>query len=227
MLRKVEITVDITRYGQSALLVQEGSTRVLIDPGSLSGDRVFEIESLTALLFTHDHPDHCAPERVAELIRRNPAAEVYAPRAVLDLLRDSGTKRQHEITPGDRFALGELSIEAVGGQHQLIHPRVPRSINVGLVLRSADGTRLFHPGDSYEATPTGITVLALPLVGPWGSLREAVAFADAIAPKRLFPIHDVHLSESGRALFWPWIQNLTDAAIEGFDPPLGETTPLA
>ena len=212
--------MEITRYGQSALLVQEGPTRVLLDPGELSGDSVFELGELAAVCFTHDHPDHCAPERVGELLRRNPSAEIAAPEDVLAQLGAVGNRGVRRLVGGEAFAIGTLSIEAVGSPHALIHARAPRPLNVGFVI-SNGRSRLFHPGDSYAAIPSGITVLALPVVGPWGSLREAVDFADAVAPKRVLPIHDAHLSESGRALFWPWIRKFSRAATEGLDPEHG------
>lgn len=218
--------MQITRFGQSALLVQEGATRVVVDPGELSGEAVFALEELSGVVFTHEHPDHCAPGRLAGLLSKSPEAEVFGPRAVLDRLTLSEDVKVHLISDSDDLRLGALRIGVHGGDHQLIHASVPRTENLGLVFTDGSGLRLFHPGDSYEVVPARIDVLALPVVGPWGSLREAVAFAEAVAPRRMFPIHDAHLSESGRALFWPWIQRFASGGIEAFDPEPGTAVSL-
>lgn len=213
--------MDITRYGQSALLLEEKGTRILIDPGSLSGAQVFALDRLDALLLTHDHPDHLDPDGVARLVARSPDALVLAPAEVLDAL-EVNADRGIRVSDGEVHRVGPVNIEVVGSLHQLIHERVPQSPNVGYVLGTAGGARLFHPGDSYESVPGGVTVLALPLLGPWGSLREAIDFADAVAPRRIFPIHDVHLSATGRELFWSWLQKFSLTDMAAFDPPIGE-----
>jgi len=218
--------MQITRYGQSALLVQEGATRLLIDPGELSGDEVFSLGDLTAVAFTHAHPDHCAPARAVELRRENPGALVLGPRSVLERLALQGDAAARELADGDVAELGALRIRVHGGPHQQIHPAVPDLDNLGFAITGASGLRLFHPGDSYLIAPNDVDVLALPIQGPWGSLRDAVAFADAVAPRRMFPIHDVHLSTTGRALFWPWIQGFARSGIEAFDPEHGQTVDL-
>lgn len=210
--------MKITRYGQSALLVREGETRLLIDPGELSGDEVFLLEGLTAVAFTHEHPDHCAPDRVLQLLLKNPDALVLGGRAVIEQLAMTSDRRARALSDADVVELPELQIRVHAGGHQLIHASVPVIENLGFMVTDPSGTRLFHPGDSYQVAPSDVDVLALPIVGPWGSLREAVSFADTVMPRRMFPIHDVHLSGSGRALFWPWIQKFSCDDIEGFDP---------
>ncbi|MBO1806557.1 hypothetical protein [Leucobacter ruminantium] len=63
----------------------------------------------------------------------------------------------------------------------------------------------------------------MPLLGPWNSLRGAVDFVAAVAPRRVFPIHDVHLSTTGYALFWNLITKSADAAgIESLEVVQGE-----
>ncbi|WP_341578387.1 MBL fold metallo-hydrolase [Microbacterium schleiferi] len=212
--------MDITRYGQSALLIEEQGTRILIDPGSLSGEHVFALDRLDALLLTHDHPDHLDPDGVARLVARSPDALVLAPAEVLDAL-PVGADRAIPVSDGQAYRVGAVDIEVVGSLHQLIHERIPQGLNVGYVLGVLGGARLFHPGDSYESAPSGITALALPLLGPWGSLREAIDFADAVAPRHIFPIHDVHLSAMGRELFWSWLQKFSLTDMAAFDPPIG------
>lgn len=192
----------ITRFGQSAMLLEDAGARLLIDPGSLCEPAVFELSGLDAVLFTHEHADHCDPARVAGLLAANPAALVYAPAAVLELIGLAEDARGRPVAAGQTFTVGAFSIEPVGELHQVILPEIERSANSGFVVTDAAGTRLFHPGDSYETIPERIDVLAVPMLGPWSSLQETVEFVRAVAPTQIFAIHDALLSTSGRALFW-------------------------
>ena len=72
---------------------------------------------------------------------------------------------------------------------------------------TVDGA-LTHPGDSFEPTTTG-TVLALPVLIPWGSTAEAVEFARRLAPQQAIPIHDFALSALGRN----WINGMVKNAL--------------
>ena len=192
----------ITRYGQSAVLLEDAGTRLLIDPGTLCAPEVFELSGLDAVLFTHEHVDHCDPARVAGLLTANPTAPVYAPAAVLELLELAGDDRGRRVAAGQAFTVGAFSVEPVGELHQVILPEIARCANSGFVVTDSAGTRLFHPGDSYETVPERVDVLALPLLGPWSSLHDTVEFLRAVAPSQIFAIHDALLSEGGKALFW-------------------------
>ena len=65
----------ITRYGHSCLLVEDGDARLLLDPGVFSTG--FEdLRGLTAVLVTHQHPDHLDVARLTALLEANPDAVV-------------------------------------------------------------------------------------------------------------------------------------------------------
>ena len=83
----------------------------------------------------------------------------------------------------------------------MIHADIDRIGNVGMLL-SADGEpTLLHPGDSYEATPAGVDVLAVPVSAPWCAFKETVEFTRSVGARTLVPVHDALLSERGRALY--------------------------
>ena len=55
--------MNITKYPQSCIVIENGSERLIIDPGSLVNPK-FTTESLLpvdAILITHEHQDHAAP----------------------------------------------------------------------------------------------------------------------------------------------------------------------
>ena len=83
-------------------------------------------------------------------------------------------------------------MRGVGSTHAEIVPQIARIANVGVLIGAEGEPTLFHPGDTYEYSPDGVDVLALPLGAPWGKVSETVDFARRVAPAALFPVHDCH-----------------------------------
>jgi L-ascorbate metabolism protein UlaG (beta-lactamase superfamily) len=125
-------------------------------------------------------------------------------------------------TVGDHVMIGDLDIEVVGGEHAVIHERIPRIGNVGFMIREDGGPTLFHPGDSYATVPSGIDLLALPLTAPWARVAMTIDFANAVKPARLFPIHDAILSGAGRPIYMRMCRTVVDDSIVIEDPAIGE-----
>jgi L-ascorbate metabolism protein UlaG (beta-lactamase superfamily) len=214
--------VKITRYGHATLLVEQHDTRILIDPGSFTLPEAFDLTGLAAVFTTHEHPDHFQPERLAGIATANPAAVLYGAPPVVAASADAALAVE-ELREGTPVTAGAFTVEPIGALHQLVHPRMPRIHNVGLVISSAGGPRLFHPGDSYESTPADVDILAVPLSSPWGRLGETVDFVTAVAPSAMFPIHDALLSPAGRGLFWSWVPMLVGDQVAALDPAPLET----
>lgn len=187
----------VTHLGHACLLVESDDTRLLIDPGTYS--QGFEtLRDLDGIAVTHLHPDHVDPERFPALEEANPGAR---------LLIEPDTIDELTLGPANIFAagavtsVGDLRVEAVGGRHARNHDQVPSLGNVGLIVTDRGGQRLFHPGDSYDETPGGIAVLALPLNAPWCRMSETLDFLRAVGPEVAIPVHDGLLNESGHAAY--------------------------
>jgi L-ascorbate metabolism protein UlaG (beta-lactamase superfamily) len=210
--------MHLTRLGHAALLIETSTTRVLIDPGTFSTDW-HVLTDLDAVLVTHQHGDHIDVTNIGGLLDTNRQARVIVEPAVTGMLGD------HETEPaavGDVTKIGDLSVEVVGGQHAVIHESIPRIGNVGYVLATTGGPRLFHPGDSYGTTPEGIDVLALPLTAPWAKVGETIDFANAIRPARMIPIHDAIVSAAGRPIYMRMCSGQIDESITLDDPAVGK-----
>jgi L-ascorbate metabolism protein UlaG (beta-lactamase superfamily) len=176
--------VRAQKFGHACLLVDEGDARVLLDPGTFS--RGFEgLRGLTAVLVTHQHPDHLDLERIVPLLTANPDARVYADEASAAKLDELGLSPV-VARAGEHFDADGLAVEVIGTEHAVIHPDIPVIPNVGYLL----GGRVFHPGDAFTVPDRPVEVLAVPTAAPWLKIREAVDYLREVAPRTAIPIHE-------------------------------------
>ena len=173
--------MQITRYGHSCLLVEAGDARLLLDPGTFSSG--FEdLRGLTAVLVTHQHPDHLDLPRLGPLLEANPDARLHVDEdsvAQLDGLPHT------VVRAGDRLDLG-ARVDVVGSRHAVIHADLPVVANVGYLVAE----RFFTPGDALTVPEADIEVLGVPVAAPWLKVGEAVDYLRAVAPGSAFPVHD-------------------------------------
>jgi L-ascorbate metabolism protein UlaG (beta-lactamase superfamily) len=202
----------ITHLGHSAVLAETDNARILIDPGNLS-DAWHSLTELDAVLITHQHPDHLDPQHLPSLVAANPGIRVLAEPSILQQVAAGDLPSlgdAAEPLPADRQeAVGDVLISAVGGQHAVIHRDLPRIGNVGYLLQSEGQPTLFHPGDSLDAVPPGVDILAVPAYGPWAALKETVDFVRTVGALEGFPIHDGLLNERGFGLVFRRVSDMT------------------
>jgi len=202
----------ITHLGHAAVLVETDAARILVDPGNLS-DGWHGLTDLDAVLVTHQHPDHLDPQQVPALLAANPKVRVLAEPSILALVAAGKLPplgdAAEAMAPEEQEAVGDVLVTAVGGQHAVIHPDLPRVGNVGFVLRSEGQPTLFHPGDALDTVPAGVDILAVPAYGPWAAMKETVDFVRAVGALEGFPIHDGLLSERGLQLVLTRVNEMT------------------
>jgi L-ascorbate metabolism protein UlaG (beta-lactamase superfamily) len=178
--------VQVTHYTHSCVLLDTGTARLLIDPGTLSPG--FEdVRGLDAVFVTHQHPDHIDKDRLGPLLRANPDARLFVDSGTAGGLSDI----DHEvIAPGESVQVGGSRVDVLGGDHAVIHPDIPIVPNNAYLI---DGKWL-HPGDSFTEPPSPVDVLFLPTGAPWLKLSEAVDYLRAVAPRVAVPIHEAVLA---------------------------------
>ena len=203
--------MQLTHFGHSCLLAefkgQSGEdTAVLFDPGNFSHG--FEgITGLSAIMITHQHPDHADPERLPALVDANPQAALYADPQTAEQL-GGPWKAVHA---GDEFSVGHLTVRGVGGQHAVIHPEIPVIDNISyLVGDGSHAARLMHPGDALFTPGEPVDVLATPAAAPWMKISEAVDYLRAVAPARAVPIHQGIVEPNARGIYYGRLSEMTD-----------------
>jgi L-ascorbate metabolism protein UlaG (beta-lactamase superfamily) len=194
--------VRLTKFGHSCLLVEEAGARVLLDPGSFS-EGFEELEGLTAVCVTHQHPDHLDRDRLRALLDGNSGVRVVADEGSAPALDEAGAAVE-VVHDGDELTLGGLGVRVAGREHAAVHPDVPRVPNVGYLV----GGRLFHPGDALTVPGEPVEVLAVPAGAPWLKLAEAVDYLRRVGPRVAVPVHEKVLSAAGIALHYRLLDEL-------------------
>jgi L-ascorbate metabolism protein UlaG (beta-lactamase superfamily) len=196
----------VTHLGHSCLLVESAAARILVDPGLFSHG-FEELTGLDAVVVTHGHPDHLDVERLPALLESNDGAVLHAEPATAASLTESGLTA-HPLHPGESVTVAGATVSAVGGRHAVIHADIARIGNVGLTFAAEGEPTLFHPGDSYEAVPAGVDVLAVPLNAPWAAVKETVDFVRAVGAPTGFFVHDGLLKPPGLTFYGTHVKNL-------------------
>ncbi len=163
-------------------MIEKENHKIVIDPGVqfLDSHKVEELDDVEAVLYTHQHSDHYDESIARRLLDRG--ARIFANGSTARLI---GAEKVTVMNDGDGFTIGSFEIIA----RELPHcPMVDGSEgpqNTGYVI---DGI-FFHPGDGRELEGLTVDNLALPIVGPDISIRDAVDFAKQVKAKVAIPIH--------------------------------------
>jgi L-ascorbate metabolism protein UlaG (beta-lactamase superfamily) len=184
----------VTKFGHSCVRVEIGAARLVIDPGMFTD--VAAVDGATAILITHEHPDHYL---AAHLLAAD--APVITIQAVADKIREESPEayeRVRVIRPGETLDLG-VPVTAVGELHAVIHPEFPRFDNSGYLI--AGEKTYFHPGDALTAPEGPVDVLFAPVSAPWARASELVDFMRAVKARQNLAIHDRVYSDAGSRIF--------------------------
>ncbi|MEV4834150.1 MBL fold metallo-hydrolase [Nonomuraea sp. NPDC049486] len=175
----------ITKYGHACVRLEKGSRALVIDPGVMTPEPE-ALEGAEAVLITHEHFDHFAPER----LRERPDLPVYTCPGVARHLTELGD-RVRVVKDGDVLDVAGFRVAVLGEKHHVSHPDVPPVDNVGFLV---DG-EVFHPGDAL--TVVEVPTLLVPGQAPWMTVPDLIRYLRAVKPRRAYAIHDGLLNEWG------------------------------
>jgi L-ascorbate metabolism protein UlaG (beta-lactamase superfamily) len=195
----------LTKFTHSCVRITDGDHALVIDPGVFSEVET-ALREATAVLITHEHPDHVDADRLAAAAAANDDLRVWAPKSVVDQLaaKSELAGRLTAVGPGEQFTADGFAIRTFGGQHALIHSSIPVVSNVCYLVADA----IYHPGDSYVVPTVPVELVLIPIHAPWAKIAEAMDFAMAVPAPRAAGIHDGLLAEAGRSLYEAQVRRL-------------------
>jgi L-ascorbate metabolism protein UlaG (beta-lactamase superfamily) len=185
--------MELTKHGHACVVVSDGDRRLVIDPGAWTEPSA--LDGATAVLVTHEHPDHFAGDRLRAALDADPALEVWTNRSVAGQLEGLGG-RVHVVGDGDAVTVAGLDVTVHGEWHEVVHPELPRVHNVGFLV----GGRLFHPGDAFTVPGAPVATLLLPVHAPWSKVAEVIDYVRAVGADQAYAVHDGLLNDTGLGL---------------------------
>lgn len=172
----------VTKYPQSCVVIEGADGRVLIDPGDVTMDAygLDDFGTVDAVLFTHRHADHFDPRAVDAIVERG--VPIYANADVCGLIDHAAPTA---VSGGQAFQAAGFDIVAHDMPHVTMVNGAAGPPNTGFVF---DG-RLLHPGDSMQVDGLRVDALAVPIVGPSVSFRDAYVAVETTGCTVAIPIH--------------------------------------
>lgn len=207
----------LTKYTHACVRLESDGRALVIDPGVFSEREA--CAGVSAVLITHEHPDHVNVELLPSILEQNPGLKIYAGAAVSAQLSALGGAVV-TVSVGDTFTAGGFAVQAVGGEHAEVYEGLPGIANLGYIV---DG-QIYHPGDAFFVPAVPVPTLLLPVSGPWVKTAEMLDFVRAVGPQRAFPIHDAVLSEIGVQMIDNWATRMGRTSYERI--PVGSSVPV-
>jgi L-ascorbate metabolism protein UlaG (beta-lactamase superfamily) len=175
--------MNITKYPQSCLLIEQKSSRILIDPGSFVYEKysVTDLGKIDLILITHEHFDHLDTSLISELYKMQ-RPEIWANASVAKLIPNYISKI---IDKDGCFNFKDIKIQTINIPHMALPTGEPEPENTAYIIDDI----LFHPGDGVGRPAGSINTMALPLAGPDISPKGVVDFVKLVKPKAVIPVH--------------------------------------
>jgi len=205
----------VTKFGHACVRIEHDGAVVVLDPGGFT--KAEAVDGATAILITHEHPDHYDPGHL-----RACDAAIFTIEGVAARIRQDApdlAERLTVVTPGSAWDVG-VAVDVVGFKHAVIHHDLPRIDNSGYLL-TVGGQRVYHPGDSLTLPETDVDLLLAPISAPWLKVSEAIDFVRAVGAPRNLGIHDKVYSDVALGIVDTHMGNLLPAGQEFFRRPDG------
>ena len=143
--------MEITKFGHSCVLLDDGQTTLLFDPGMWSSIPDITVDGI---IITHIHQDHVDIPNVKVLLERKADVRIITNSEVKAELDKHGIVSE-AVEEGGSINIGTFLIEAYGNNHAVIHPDFPTFQNTGYLINET----VFHPGDALVVPGKPVTTL--------------------------------------------------------------------
>jgi L-ascorbate metabolism protein UlaG (beta-lactamase superfamily) len=182
--------MQLTKQGHACVVLSDGDRRLVIDPGGFTEPTA--LDGATAVLVTHEHADHFAPDRLRAALDADPGLEVWTNKSVAGQLEGLGG-RVHVVGNGDALTVAGFDVHVHGELHAQIHPDIPRIPNIGFLV----GGLVFHPGDALTVPGEPVPTLLVPMHAPWSRTADIIDYLRAVRADQAFAVHDGLLNDAG------------------------------
>lgn len=141
------ISMRISKFLHSCLLVEKDGSRILFDPGNFSflegTVKPEQFEGLAAVMLTHGHPDHADLAAISRIMTVNPSAEIVTNEQTAALLTEKGL--QTTVFEAGKRQIAGFNVHAYPAQHAPILNLDPPQ-NTAYLLNEI----FLNPGDSFS-----------------------------------------------------------------------------
>jgi L-ascorbate metabolism protein UlaG (beta-lactamase superfamily) len=203
--------MKISKHIHSCLTFEHEGEKLLFDPGLftfLEGRvRPDQFADVATIVITHEHPDHLNVKALKEILALS-QARLISNRGVAAVLRPEGI--EVELHEEGTLEAGPFTLKALETAHQPI--LVPGPPHTSYLVND----RVLNPGDSFDPALLawkGIETLILPIMAPFLTEVEAVAFARRMEPRQVLPVHDGYAKD----FFVKSRQEAYEGALKNFD----------
>lgn len=187
--------MKIKKLGHCCFVTEpKEDVKIMTDPGNFSNMQNDE-KGIKAILITHEHADHLHIESLKKVLENNPNAVVITNTSVGCIL-DKENILYTKIEEGQKIEIEGVTISGFGNVHAEIYEDFGKVQNTGYMINN-----LCYGGDAFDYPEAEVDILALPIVGPWMKLSNAIEYAKKIRPRICFPVHDAIVQESA-SFFW-------------------------
>jgi len=209
--------MKITKFEHACLILDNGTSRLLIDPGSFT-KLPENLKGISCIVVTEEHVDHFDLENIEKVLSQSPDAQVLSTEVVAGQLKEAGYAC--EAVSGEKQKnVGGFSITFKEVDHAVSYGKSPCRV---LTLKVDDF--LYYPSDSYIPTEAKVQVLALPTCGPWHKISESVDFANKITSEQILVTHNGLYNDTGNKVANSFTSsNITDKDREYIFLAVGET----
>jgi L-ascorbate metabolism protein UlaG (beta-lactamase superfamily) len=164
VMERTDTPIEVTFIGNAGFMITIGDKKILIDAlverPAIPGEVAVPLETaqgpfedVDLILATHSHSDHFSADKVHSHLENNPEAVFVSGQDAVSMVNALGAVRDRTLPIRLRQRAGERTQLAVNGIGlECIHLSHGGDIlNLGFVI-TAEGRRVFHPGDMDPAT---------------------------------------------------------------------------
>ena len=182
--------MELTKHGHACVVLSEEDRRLVIDPGALTDPAA--LDGASAVLVTHEHFDHFAPDVLRRAMDADPALEVWTNGSVAGQLDGVGS-RVHVVGDGDAVTIAGFDVTVHGELHAVIHPDIPQITNIGFLVAG----QVFPPCDALTVPDEPVATLLVPMHAPWSRTADLIDYVRAVHADQAFAVHDGLLNDTG------------------------------